>query len=290
MVHFAQYFPGLHSLTVALQDVTGLSTLVIATTILAVAHAVALLGVYKLAEMISGSARTGGIAALVYGLNPSFMFFDSQYAYESLAIVFFIWTLVALIAAQQAPRLRGQVAWLGAGVLFAITCTLTHHLTSYFLAGSLAAVTGVALIRMLFRRERARTLVPALILTLTAAASSAFWLLIVAPDVVGYLSPKLLGGLTEIDHLMHRSQGSRQLLHPEPHAVLRAAGRIPDAGAGRLRGAVRPDRPAPPAPRVLGRRRHRPRRTRVLPVDPVHPDVGRRTRALAARGRSPRSA
>src|SRR4051794_30117599 len=123
IVHFAQYFPGLHGLTVTLQDVTGLSTLVIATTILAVGHAIALVGVYKLAEMIAGSARTAGIAALVYGLNPSFMFFDSQYAYESLAIVFFIWSLVAVVAAQRAERLRAQLAWLSVGVLCVIACT-----------------------------------------------------------------------------------------------------------------------------------------------------------------------
>jgi hypothetical protein len=211
IVHFAQYFPGLHGLTVTLQDVTGLSTLVIATTILAMSHAIALVGVYKLADMISGNARIAGIAALVYGLNPSFMFFDSQYAYESLAIVFYIWTLVCIVAAQRADRLRTQLAWLGTGVLCVITCTFTHHLTSYFLAGTLAAITIVALIKMALRRERGRTFVPALVLTATAVASSAFWLLIVAPDVVGYLSPKLLGGLTEIDHLLHRSQGSRQL-------------------------------------------------------------------------------
>ena len=211
IVHFAQYFPGLHGLTVTLQDVTGLSTLVIATVILAVSHAMALVGVYKLAELISGNGRVAGVAALVYGLNPSFMFFDSQYAYESLSIVFFIWGLVALVAAQQAERLRSQLAWIGVGVLCAVTCTFTHHLTSYFLAGSLATVTVIALFRAAIRRERARTLVPALVLTVTAAASSALWLLIVAPDVVGYLSPKLLGGLTEIDHLLHRSQGSRQL-------------------------------------------------------------------------------
>jgi hypothetical protein len=211
IVHFAQYFPGLHGLTVTLQEVTGLSTWVIATIILAVGHAIALVGVYKLADMISGSSRTAGVAALVYGLNPSFMFFDSQYAYESLAIVFFIWALVAVVAAQRAEGLRAQLAWLGVGVLCVIACTFTHHLTSYFLAGSMAAITAVGLIRMVIRRERARTFVPALVLTVTAVASSAFWLLIVAPEVVGYLSPKLLGGLTEIDHLLHRSQGSRQL-------------------------------------------------------------------------------
>ena len=37
-------------------------------------------------ERAAGSARAAGIAIAVYACNPSFLYFDSQFGYESLAL------------------------------------------------------------------------------------------------------------------------------------------------------------------------------------------------------------
>ena len=59
IVHFAQFFPGLDSVDVALHRLTGLSTFASATAMLAVVHVAALLGVFRLGERVLGSARLG---------------------------------------------------------------------------------------------------------------------------------------------------------------------------------------------------------------------------------------
>ena len=104
-----------------------------------------------------------GIAALIYSLNPGFMFFDSQFAYESLAIVFFIWVIACVIGMQTtgatallpagagaaplaaAPAGAGgaappagarpdeQNAWLSIGLVLTAGCIVTHHLATYIL-------------------------------------------------------------------------------------------------------------------------------------------------------------
>ena len=37
-------------------------------------------------ERVTRSARAAGIGVAVYACNPSFLYFDSQFAYESLAL------------------------------------------------------------------------------------------------------------------------------------------------------------------------------------------------------------
>jgi hypothetical protein len=102
IVHMSQYFPGLHALIASLRDLSGLPTFPLGLILLALLHVIALLGVFVIVERLGHTAHIAGLAAFIYSLNPSFMFFDSQYAYESLAIVFFIWVIAALLTMHDA--------------------------------------------------------------------------------------------------------------------------------------------------------------------------------------------
>ena len=53
------------------------------------------------------SPKAGAIAAVVYSLNPSWLFFDAQFSYETLALPILVWVLVF--------ALRGTAARRGAG-------------------------------------------------------------------------------------------------------------------------------------------------------------------------------
>src|SRR5947209_17145395 len=44
----------------------------------------------------------GAVAALIYALNPNFVYFDTQYGYETLSIGLIVWALVCLSRMQRA--------------------------------------------------------------------------------------------------------------------------------------------------------------------------------------------
>jgi len=210
-VGIVQFFPGLHTLTVALRELSGVPTFQVGVVLLALLHALALLGVFLLAEHLSFSVRAAGLAAFVYSLNPSFMFFDTQYAYESMAIVLFIWTIAAMAAMHSAAGDRPrQLAWFVVGLVVAAACIVTHHLTSYIMAGVLLLVAAATLARARGREQRATTLLTVALAGLTATGT-ALWTLVVAPRTLAYLTPGLVAGLQEIARLLGHPQGSRAL-------------------------------------------------------------------------------
>ena len=79
-------YPGLPSVTAAVASLTGLGIFGSGLLVIAVARLILVLGIFVLVEAVSGSSRAAGIAALVYAANPNFVFFDAQFAYESLAL------------------------------------------------------------------------------------------------------------------------------------------------------------------------------------------------------------
>jgi hypothetical protein len=242
VVRFAEFFPGLHTLTVCLRELTGMTTWQLAVALIALFHVLAALGIFLLGERITGSARAGGLAALVYALNSSFMFFDSQYAYESMAIPLFIWATLAVLRVQDSGDSRGrQAGWFIAAIVLGLACVVTHHLTSYFLVGLLTIVCGVSVVRALMRRESPGTTALTISLTTVIGAAALAWMLFVAPSVTGYLSPKLSGGLTEINRLLNHTQGSRKLFAQSttPGYEQRSAFLAPlVAGLGALTGLI----------------------------------------------------
>jgi len=210
-VGIVQFFPGLHTLTVALRELSGVPTFQLSVALLALLHALALLGIFLLAEQLSLSTSAAGFAAFVYSLNPSFMFFDTQYAYESMAIVLFIWVLAAVAAMHGAAGDRPrQLAWFVVGLVVAAACIVTHHLTSYIMAGVLLLVAATTFARFREREQRATVLLTVALAGLTTTGT-VLWTLIVAPHTLAYLTPGLVAGLQEIVRLLGHQQGSRAL-------------------------------------------------------------------------------
>ena len=276
IVHFAQFFPGLDSVDVALHRLTGLSTFATGTAMLAVVHVAALLGVFRLGERILGSARLGALAALVYGLNTSFMFFDSQYSYESLGFLFFIWSLVCAVEALATPPSAARVGWVAGALASAGACCVTHHLTSYYLTAALAFVT-VAAIVVARRPGRAarQALATVACITLAVAACACAWVVIVTPDIVGYFAtadpPRGRAGRRHGAAL----ERSARALREEHLPRLRAGRGVPRADVRIRAGHERPlGGPASPAEGPGTARALRVRRG-VLRLAAVHPDAGR---------------
>jgi hypothetical protein len=227
IIGIVEYFPGLQLLAVQLRHLTGLSTFATGSVLLALLHVVSLVGVFMIVERLTRSSWIAGIAALVYSLNPGFMFFDSQFSYESLSVVFFIWVIACVVGVQTArgrPGERG--AWLTVGLILAAGCIVTHHLATYILIAALILVAVVtaardaprrrdlALTRRQVgdqRRETRRRLRLTWVFATLVLAGAAVWAALVATGTVAYLAPSVAGGVHELAALLRHEAGSRHL-------------------------------------------------------------------------------
>ena len=113
LLPIAHSYPGLESFAAALHFATGLSLWHSALLAIALPHVVVPIEVGLIAEALGVKGRWSALAAFVYMLNPSYVYFDMQFAYEGLAL--------------------------------ALGCVVTHHLTSieilFFLVLLSATVT-----------------------------------------------------------------------------------------------------------------------------------------------------
>ena len=231
IIGIIEYFPGLQLLAVQLRHLTGLSTFATGSVLLALLHVLALVGVFVIVERLTRSSWLAGIAALVYSLNPGFMFFDSQFSYESLSIVFFIWVIACVVGVQTAggrPGERG--AWVAVGLILAAGCIVTHHLATYILIVALVLIAVVTALRdapqrrelALLRdknrrqigdhqRETRRRLRLTWFFALLVLAGAAAWAGLVATGTVAYLAPSVTGGVHQLAALMRQERQSRQL-------------------------------------------------------------------------------
>ncbi|HLB44564.1 MAG TPA: hypothetical protein VJK49_04195 [Candidatus Limnocylindrales bacterium] len=198
------YYPGLELVTTALSQMAGIGIYEAGMVILAAARLVFVLALFFFFAMATGSSRVAGIAGLIYMTNSRFLYFDSQFAYESLALP------LAAVALYLLAR-RGHSAralWLGLTVIAFLTIAAvvtTHHVTSAMLSLFLLlwAVVGV----LLRRRDRAR---PGR-MSLLAVALVVAWTLVVATATIGYLAPVLSTSLNQLLALISGELDPRQL-------------------------------------------------------------------------------
>ncbi|HKD75703.1 MAG TPA: hypothetical protein VKB76_09420, partial [Ktedonobacterales bacterium] len=206
LLPISPFYPGLEMLTNALSSITGLSVFAAGTVVGGVARLILILALFLLFEMISSSSRIAGIGVLIYVTSPHFLFFDSQYAYETLAIPLAILTLFALVG-----TIRGSLGnRLGSMVvvwLCLAAVVVTHHVTSYILIGFIIIWALVALIRR--RRPLERNVLG--LLSLLGIQLVIFWLAYAGTIVLGYLSPYVFGAVQEITQLIARDQPIRPL-------------------------------------------------------------------------------
>jgi hypothetical protein len=210
-------YPALSTFTAAVSQLTGLSIFHSGLIVIGVARAILILALFLFLEKVIGSSRGAGVGIAVYACNPSFLYFDAQFGYESLALMSAAAFLLISLRWSLEDRLPLVQATTGvAGVLLLLTCglTLTHHMTSLAVLAFLSLWLGA---RALTLRNSARAngerqmngpLVPTLLLALTII----IWLSLAA----GHVTVAELGGLfsrafNSVTDLILGNRGSKQL-------------------------------------------------------------------------------
>jgi hypothetical protein len=189
IIEVTPLYPGLEGATSALMGLTGMSSYGAGIVLVGVARLLMMGSLFLLFTRISGSARTGGLGAALYTCNFNFFFWSAQFSYESLALPLLAVVLMAVAERDAAPRDWAR-SWALPICLALGAIVVTHHLTSY-------AATGILLVLSFLFWWLRKTWKPpnpwpfAVLAGLLALA----WLVAVASETVGYLSPVITSAI-----------------------------------------------------------------------------------------------
>jgi hypothetical protein len=209
------FYPGLESAAAAIHWLTGLSPWESALTLIAVVHCLLPVQIYYIARALPVPHRWAAVAGLVYASAPSFVYFDTQFAYETFAILLML-TIVRLYVETLAAERYGSPTWkqtLSASLLIAVISfglVVTHHLTS--LTGILLLSAGALFLKpmngLADRKGGWRRLSVRWMPALTLSTCLALWVAFVAPETVSYLFPFVSGTASQLVALATGSAGS----------------------------------------------------------------------------------
>ena len=121
-------YPGIQLATSSLAQVSGLSLFASGVILVGAARAVLAISIFAAVERLM-DARAAGIASLVYATNLSFLSFDAQFSYESLALPLAFLTVALLVQrSRHGSKSEGVIALL-------LTCSVvvTHFATTIWL-------------------------------------------------------------------------------------------------------------------------------------------------------------
>jgi general stress protein CsbA len=181
-------YPGLELATTALVNLSGLSVFAAGNLLLAAARLSFMGALFLLYERITGSAHVAACGCLVYMGASTFLIFDTQFSYGSLAVTLL---MVAMLAGAVSER-RG--AWILTVALLAALAA-THHMTAFFAALLFTAIAALECLRLApagrFPWGAATVAVLSVLLPLG-------WSRLMGDPNAHYLGPVLAGGLQEL--------------------------------------------------------------------------------------------
>jgi hypothetical protein len=141
------YFPGIELVTSTFAHISGLSIFASWKLVDIGVRIMEVLALFLIFERASNSPRLAGLGVLVYMCNPSFMYFDTHFAYESFALP------LGILVIQRSSGFDARAPRLASWIVFAlllVALTVSHHVASYIVVGVLVAI---ALAEQLSRRR-----------------------------------------------------------------------------------------------------------------------------------------
>jgi hypothetical protein len=232
----SKYYPGLEGATSALRTLTGLSAYSAGAIVIGAARLIAMSAMFVLFWRVSGSDRAAGIGTAIFTGNFNFLFWSAQFSYQSMALPLLLLIMLAVVEFESGPG-RARDAWRAVAALVIAAVVITHHITSYWVAAFLFAISILsARIKQVPKRPNPwRLAVLAVVLTI-------IWLVVVASSTVGYISPVITNAINSSLHTATGEaptrdlfQGATSTVKPTPAlarlisllAVLLLAGGLP---------------------------------------------------------------
>jgi hypothetical protein len=212
-------FPGLHQAAGAFARLTGLSLWPAGLIVIVLAHILSVLAVYQLVRMAGAPARGAAVGAVVYTLNPSWLYFNSVFSYETLALPLLIWCLAATVAAGRASRKLNRRA-IAMAMLCVVVLPVVHHLSTtmlFLILILLVLARLVPFVRQTAARGRhaeGERFWPLVFILGGLVVSITFWWSGLSSRLLAYLGPELARGFMQLQKMMDgvgQSSGRRSL-------------------------------------------------------------------------------
>lgn len=182
----AVHFPGLEEMGAAVAALTGMSVTAAGLLVAGMVHLAFVAALYALVCRSGGSPATAGISCVIYATAMHYLFFDSMYIYQTIALPF----LVMAVWATRTWRLgrRASLPYGIVGIASIAVVTVSHHVTAFVLVGVLSLI---ALGELCLRRGRRRWSGP--VLAGCAATMVGLWIAFPARDVLRYFEQPATG-------------------------------------------------------------------------------------------------
>jgi hypothetical protein len=219
LLPISPYFPGMEIVAVAISKLTGLSLFPSGVLAIGVGRLILAGALFALFAEASGSRRIAGLACVVYMANPSFLYFDAGFSYESFALPLCLAALAMTLRwmrTEPGPRSWRLLACIGVVVAALVA---THHLTTYLFA---ALATALCLCALLSRRWGEPRRPPWPIAAL-AVIGAVLWALTVATPVYDYLEPILRPAVEGVAKVATGSEAAHKAFSAAPAPEARAA-------------------------------------------------------------------
>jgi hypothetical protein len=208
-------FPSLAAVTAALSQLCGLSIFHAGLIVIGLARCVLVLGLFLFLERITGSARGAAVGVVVYACNPSFLYFDAQFGYESLALGLAAAFLLAALRWSRLERVAvGTDVTDLAMLVLLLACGLavTHHMTSLAVIGFLCLWLLLRWLRLRHGESAEVRSMGPLLPAIAIAAAFALWFAFVAGgETIDELGGVLSRAFNSIVDLVAGSNGSKHL-------------------------------------------------------------------------------
>jgi hypothetical protein len=143
LLQISPQYPGMELFTGAVVRLTGMPVMLGMSLVVLLCRLLFVLTIYHGALTVNPSRWGASLAVVLYAVSPQFYFFNSQFAYQTMALTLGLGGLFLLRRAQLA---EGSTAFrfFCAAILVLIATVITHHVTSWVVLAFLLAWTVVA--------------------------------------------------------------------------------------------------------------------------------------------------
>lgn len=184
-------YPGMEIATAAVHQITGLSLHLSGILILAAVRVITTLALIRIIQRISKSVPIGCLAALIYATNPQYIFFNSQFAYQSVALPLCFFCIYVYTI----NRNRKNLLTVTPSAVIILAVAATHHLTSL----ALVIVLWTWYLISKIRRRPTGQLFPLAVIGIVIVAA---WTWLARSLILPYINEIANNGLTNITSLV----------------------------------------------------------------------------------------
>ena len=126
-------YPGIEAVATLVHQL-GIPTMAAAFAVIMVCRVILVTVLCDAVEHLTGSERAGGLAVAIYALSSQFVFFNSQFAYQTMALPL---ALAAVSFIARAQEFDDPMPFVGGATLCLLAVAVTHHVTSFLTAALL---------------------------------------------------------------------------------------------------------------------------------------------------------